>query len=130
MNASRAELLSRRQQQATAVIVIVLLVFMAIGWTAERTRRGRPVNIERPYTTAAPRFRVDLNTADWPELTTLPEISETKARRIVEFRSAHGKFHSKEQIQDVKGIGPRTYERIASFLLDIPPVAEPLQTAE
>ena len=49
--------------------------------------------------------KVDLNTAAEEELMELPGIGEALARRIVEYREAHGPFRTVEQLTEVSGIG-------------------------
>ncbi len=61
-------------------------------------------------------FQIRLNEADWPEFTLLPGIGETLARRITAYRQQHGPFRTVEQLQDVKGIGPKTLRRIRPYL--------------
>ena len=60
-------------------------------------------------------FQVDLNRAEWPELMQLPGIGPTLARRVVEDRSTRGAFESVDQLQRVRGLGPRTIERIRPY---------------
>ena len=59
----------------------------------------------------------------WPELTQLPGIGETLARRIVESRRQAGPFADHEDIRRVRGIGPRTLERISPYLQSMPAAA-------
>jgi competence protein ComEA len=61
-------------------------------------------------------FQIRLNEADWPEFTLLPGIGETLARRIVAHRQQHGPFRTIEQLEDVKGIGPKTFRRIRPYV--------------
>ncbi len=61
-------------------------------------------------------FQIRLNEADWPEFTLLPGIGETLARRITAYRQQHGPFRTVEQLQDVKGIGPKTFRRVRPYL--------------
>jgi len=42
---------------------------------------------------------------------TLNGIGETKASRIIEYRKEHS-FQSIEEIMNVKGIGPKIFEKI------------------
>ncbi len=53
---------------------------------------------------------VDVNTADASELERLPGVGPALARRIVEYRAARGKLQSPEELLQVRGIGPKTYE--------------------
>lgn len=61
------------------------------------------------------KFTLDLNTASFEELTLLPGIGETLARRIVEHREAHGPFTSSNELTKVRGIGPKKLEAIQPF---------------
>ena len=65
---------------------------------------------------AIPDYRVELNRADWPELTNLPGIGEARAREIVLDRQQRGPFHSPEELTRVHGIGPATVEGIRNHL--------------
>jgi len=53
---------------------------------------------------------VNINTANQEELETLPGIGPTKARAIIEYRRAEGSFQTPEELQEVSGIGPKTWE--------------------
>jgi competence protein ComEA len=65
---------------------------------------------------------IDPNTAPWWELTVLPGIGERRARAVVAFRESAAKagtaiaFHSANDLAQVRGIGPRTVERIRPHL--------------
>ncbi len=56
--------------------------------------------------------RIDLNTAPAAELELLPGIGPALAARIIEERENEGPFESVDDLQRVRGIGPRTVERI------------------
>ncbi len=68
-------------------------------------------------------FQVDVNSAGWPELSQLPGIGEALARRIVESREQQGPFADHQELRRVRGIGPRTLERISPFLRPMPQTA-------
>jgi len=59
---------------------------------------------------------VNLNTATQAELETLPGIGPAIAGRIIEYRTANGPFATIEDIQNVSGIGPATFEDIKDFI--------------
>jgi competence protein ComEA len=48
---------------------------------------------------------IDLNTATLAQLDTLPGVGPVLAQRIVDWRTAHGRFDSVDQLRDVTGIG-------------------------
>jgi competence protein ComEA len=60
--------------------------------------------------------RINVNLAGVDLLQTLPKIGPTTAQRIVEYRETHGPFESIEQIQEVKGIGPATFESLRDLI--------------
>ncbi len=62
-------------------------------------------------------------TADWPEFAQLPDIGETLARRIVESRVEQGPYADHDQLLRVRGIGPRTLERMRPYLRPMPEAA-------
>jgi len=59
---------------------------------------------------------VNLNTASSAELETLPGIGPTTAQKIIEYREQNGPFVNTEDIINVSGIGPGTYERIKGLI--------------
>lgn len=60
--------------------------------------------------------RIDLNSASAIELETLPRIGPALAGRIVAHRSANGPFATVDHLVGVKGIGPRTLERLRPYV--------------
>ncbi len=59
---------------------------------------------------------VNINTAMSAELETLPRIGPTTAQRIMEYREASGPFGTIEDIQNVPGIGPATFEGLKDLI--------------
>ena len=59
---------------------------------------------------------VDLNTASSHLLSRVSGLSATVAAGIVRWRDAQGAFRRREQLLDVTGLGPKTYEQAAGFL--------------
>ncbi|HYN62125.1 MAG TPA: Tex family protein [Rubrivivax sp.] len=59
---------------------------------------------------------VDLNTASAPLLSRVSGLSGTVAASIVRWRDTHGAFRNRQQLLDVAGLGPRTFEQAAGFL--------------
>ena len=54
--------------------------------------------------------RIAVNEADEEELCMLPGIGETLSSLIVREREEHGPYYYAEDLEAVKGIGPRTLE--------------------
>lgn len=59
---------------------------------------------------------IDLNSASLEELQTLPGIGETRANDIIKYRDEHGGFNNIEELQEVKGIGPATFENLKDLV--------------
>ena len=67
---------------------------------------GIETDVEVPQEAILPDLSpLNLNTATQEELAQLPGIGEELARRIVEYREAHGAFESTEELMEVSGIG-------------------------
>lgn len=117
-------LLRRGDQLAVAGLVVLGLASMVAWYTVQGGWQGRLIEREQ----AAPqtvRFQVDLNTAEWPELSQLPGIGETLARRIVESREAKGPFSTPDDLRRVRGIGRKTLERLRPYLAPLAPADSP-----
>jgi len=112
--------LTDRQQVAAATILAICLLVMLATVGSRYLQRQQMIDIERPFEARNIELRIDLNQATWPELTLLPEVSETMARRIVEFREINGRFDSLDEIKQVSGIGPRTFELIQPYFEPLP----------
>ena len=54
---------------------------------------------------------VNLNTASQEELVALPGVGPSKAKAIIDYRSAHP-FKSIEEVKNVRGIGDHLYEAL------------------
>lgn len=96
---------------------LFLLVFLALGLTlALVVRAQRP--LER---NALPRrvlaVRIDVNRANAADLGLLPGVGPVIARHIIAHRQTHGSFTSASDLEQVKGIGPRTMQRMLPYAL-------------
>src|SRR5690606_887631 len=59
---------------------------------------------------------VELNTASAPLLARVSGIGPSLAKRIVSHRNEKGAFANRQQLLQVPGIGPKTFEQAAGFL--------------
>jgi competence protein ComEA len=66
---------------------------------------------------ASPTAPLDLNSATAEQLDALPGIGPATAAKIVDFRQAHGPFHSVEELDAVPGIGPARIEQLKGLVL-------------
>ncbi len=112
---SRPPLLSLSDQKIVALVCLILTSWVLIRslslshWRAEEieTRRLEPEPIG---------YVIDINQANWLEFSLLDGIGEVIGKRIVAHREQQGPFVSIQELQQVKGIGDKTFARIESHL--------------
>ena len=75
---------------------------------------GPPVSSggARPSSSGGPATPVDLNSAGMDQLQTLPGVGPVLAQHILDWRAAHGRFASIDQLRQVTGIGPAKFESL------------------
>ncbi len=56
---------------------------------------------------------IDLNAATVEQLDTLPGVGPVTAAKILAWREQHGRFRNVAELQEVDGIGPKSYAEIA-----------------
>lgn len=109
-------LIRRADQVAVAVIIVTSSVVIALHTWWMGGFHGQLIEVDKAQTDP-PVLLVDINSAPWPELTLLPGVSETLARRIVERREREGPFRGPKDLRTVRGVGPKLRERIEPFLV-------------
>jgi competence protein ComEA len=70
----------------------------------------------QPGTTGGLSTKVNINTAGINELDTIPGIGPALAQRIIDYRTENGWFSAPEEIQNVSGIGSKTYEKMEKYI--------------
>lgn len=122
--------LERHYWKAVTFLVILILAgtgFWGVRRYAPTLFLGEPdliavPNTERPQDSTIESIvsnkpaLLNINTASSEELQTLPNIGERMAQRIIDHRTQHGDFASVDALQDVKGIGPKTIEKLRPFI--------------
>ncbi|MGB8537098.1 MAG: helix-hairpin-helix domain-containing protein, partial [Acidobacteriaceae bacterium] len=73
-------------------------------------------SLEATVESCVNRVGVDLNTSSWTLLRFVAGVTERTALNIVAYRDQHGKFRSRSQLNEVAGIGAKTFEQAAGFL--------------
>jgi competence protein ComEA len=63
-----------------------------------------------------PDHPINLNTATLTELMQLPRVGPRTAERILAFRREHGPFQRSEELMNVKGIGPKAFQRLQPYI--------------
>ncbi|MCC6403413.1 MAG: helix-hairpin-helix domain-containing protein [Fimbriimonadaceae bacterium] len=114
--------------QKASVVGIASLALVGVGAVGQQhlATKGAPVRTKGTTqasgvapllgTNPAPRPSqaqvVAINSASAAELETLPRIGPALAQRILDYRSTHGPFRSVEELVEVKGIGPKTMDKL------------------
>jgi competence protein ComEA len=66
---------------------------------------------------SAPSSPLDLNTATLEQLEALPGIGPVTAQKILDYRQAHGPFHSVAELEGVPGIGPAHMSQLKGLVI-------------
>ncbi len=103
---------------------LMLLMFLWLVAAIATVRSPSFADTGRPP--ANPLTSVDPNVVPWWELTVLPRIGEITARAIVQYRDSVAQstlggeagpvFRRPADLAGVRGIGPKTVQRIAPYL--------------
>lgn len=111
------------QQERLTLTMLGAAALAALGILLWQQHRP-PVRIEAGATPPSGQWnalltqakQIDLNTATAQELERLPEIGPALAQRIVAHRAAQGPFRRAEDLLQVPGIGPKTYEALGDSI--------------
>ena len=127
---SVSDTVERHYWKAVTFLVILILVgtgFWGVRRFAPTVFLGEPDLIAVPnevrpqsQTTEAPApikpELLNINTASAEAFQTLPNIGAKMAQRIVDYRTQNGDFVSVDGLQNVKGIGAKTLEKLRPFI--------------
>lgn len=92
-------------------LILTLLVVTGSGFAQEKGKAQ--AKKETTATTSATNPNaININTADATKLDELPRVGPAIAKRIVAHREEHGGFKKLEELMNVKGIGPKTFEKL------------------
>ena len=111
--------LRRLDQVTVAVLLSLSWLAIIVGLFVRGYHRGHLIEIDRGDPSRV-EFRVDINQAEWTELSLLPGIGEALARQIVAAREADGPYRDHDALRRVRGIGPKTLEAIRPYLVPVP----------
>ncbi len=119
-----------------ASVVLGVAALGGLGWSWNRTieRDARERIASQPTSVSPTRMgmiqsmlpdsasmsaikRIDLNTASLGELDLLPRIGPALAARIIADREENGAYETIDELERVRGIGPKTIEKLRSRVI-------------
>jgi uncharacterized protein len=109
--------IARRLQDPLSELVKVDPKSIGVGqYQHDVDQRQLAESLQSVVESCVNRVGVDLNTSSWTLLRHVAGISERTALNIVSYRNEKGSFRSRQQVLEVPGIGPKTFEQAAGFL--------------
>lgn len=109
--------IGRRLQDPLAELVKIEPRNIGVGqYQHDLNKKALDTRLEGVVEDCVNHVGVDVNTASAVLLSHVAGISKSVAGNIVERRQNEGPFLTREEIRDVKGIGPKTFEQAAGFL--------------
>ncbi|MFH1094126.1 MAG: helix-hairpin-helix domain-containing protein [Candidatus Omnitrophota bacterium] len=117
-----------QKRKAILLVLTLLSLALALGWLKRVTgpASAHLLDLDAQITQSLisnddsketlAQNSISINTADVETLSLLPGIGRVKAGRIIEYRQVHGKFKQLNELLDVKGIGPKTFEKLKDYI--------------
>ncbi len=111
-----------------SMLAATVAAVLWIGWPVPKeepsqARPDQPLAVQVPAASPAAAVspaqavsKVNLNRASADELQTLPGVGPVLAQRMVEWRKAHGRYRTIDDLQEVKGIGKKRLEQLRPLL--------------
>ncbi len=90
------------KRRETAFVAAAALLAFVLSWGYAQT--------------AAPKGKVNINTATAAELEALPRVGPKVAQRIIDYRTQHGNFKRVEEIMKVQGIGEKIFAQLRDLI--------------
>lgn len=106
--------LTNRDQWLVVTVSVIVVILLAVKWQRLRYVDRSEIIVERASDDIG--YRIDLNSATWVELTQLRDVGPVTAKKIVSNRDEFGPFSSIDDLQRVKGVGPKTVEKNRRWL--------------
>ena len=106
--------LTNRDQWLVVIVSVVVVILLAVKWQNLRYIDRSQIIVQRGSEDIG--YQIDLNSATWVELSQLRGVGPVTAKLIVSDREEVGPFSSIDDLQRVKGIGPKTVEKNRRWL--------------
>lgn len=90
------------KRRGTAFLTAATLLALVLSWGYAQT--------------AAPKGKININTATAAEMEALPRVGPKVAQRIIDYRTQHGNFKRVEEIMKVQGIGEKIFAQLRDLI--------------
>lgn len=102
-------------EESRIIVFICLVVFLGFAAKYIAVQNSEELT-QAALADSTSSARIDIRIADKSELMSLPDIGEVKAVKILEYRREK-QFENTMELMKVKGIGPKTMEKILPWLV-------------
>ncbi len=89
------------------------LVIETVKQASETKRESTPPSMQ---SNMPDRLLININSAPADSLELLPGIGPMYASRIIDYRDTHGAFTGLDELTCIRGIGPKTVEKIEKYI--------------
>ena len=98
----------------TAILLCFVAILIVVN-TVNYYRRARMKRVSSVLVEQG-NIQISINIASNSDLDDLPGIGPVLAERIIRYREQKGRFHSVEELKEVKGIGDKLYAEILPYV--------------
>lgn len=99
-----------------STVCLLLCIMVLFGWYRwYGILRMDQERLRRPIMTGPIQTEISINTANASQLSLLPGVGPKLAKAIIEYRSQNGPITSWEQLESIRGIGPKMILRIQQY---------------
>nr|WP_241634469.1 Tex family protein [Fusobacterium gastrosuis] len=110
--------IGRRIQDPLAELVKIDPKSIGVGMYQHDVNQSRlDESLDNVISNVVNNVGANINTASWALLSHISGIKKTVAKNIVDYRKENGNFKNRKEILKVKGVGAKSYEQMAGFLV-------------
>jgi len=100
------------KEEKKVALFLLLLFFSGIALSSLIKLRPQAKELVYPGVELA---KLDLNKVSLEEMSRLKFIPKQLTRKISDYRDTHQRFTSLEELKEIKGIGPKRYEKLKAI---------------